>query len=230
MKNININLFLLFSLLLYFGCEKVIFLPIQGDVDGIITDNNGQPVAGATVTATYEAPTQYGEAQEETKTTTTDSDGYYHLANLWDEVRLQINHAGLEPVGTRVTLTNKKWNVQVDLALNGSPTIQRVTFDKTTLSVDTTLADTIQFDLEVADTYNNQSGDYQGNLLLEDGAGHIRRIVSATVAEQSLERVLLAGTLTAGELPAGTYRVKAEVTDPDGNTHWIFAEASILLQ
>ena len=82
MKNININLFLLFSLLLYFGCEKVIFLPIQGDVDGIITDNNGQPVAGATVTATYEAPTQYGESQEETKTTTTDSDGYYHLTNL----------------------------------------------------------------------------------------------------------------------------------------------------
>ena len=230
MKKGKINLVLLACMLLHLGCKKVTFLPVQGDVEGYITDNNGQPVGGATVSATFEAPTQFGEAQEQSKSVTTASDGHYHLANLWDEVLLHIEHPGLEPVKTRVELSVKESDIKADLTLNGSPTINGVTFDKTLLSIGSGLADTIHFDLEVEDTYNNQFGNYLGNLLLEDSAGITRRIVSATVKEQSLFRVLLTGIVTAGEMRAGSYQVKVEVTDPDGNSHWITADQSILLE
>lgn len=219
MKKRKIELVLVACLILLFGCKKVTFLPIQGDVEGYITDNNGQPVSGATVSATFEAPTQYGPAEDQNKSTTTDSDGYYHLKDLWDEILLHVDHSGLEPTTTLIKLSGKERFLQVDLALNGSPTISRVTFEKTILSIDSLLQDSILFEVEVEDSYNNQFGDYQCNLKLEDSAGNTRRIVSATVKEQSLKRVLLAGVVTAGKLQAGSYLVNAEVIDPDGNSH-----------
>lgn len=217
-------------MLLHMGCSKVNFLPIQGDIEGWITDNNGQPVAGASVSATYVAPTEFGIGEQKTASTTTDSEGHYHLTSLWDEVHLQINHPGLESISTLVKLKAKKTSLLVDLSMEGIPSIQSVTFDKTVLSVSPALLDTIRFHIEVKDMYNSQTGNYQGNLLLEDGTGKTSLITGVTVKEQGLNRVLLAGIITVGDLVPGTYQPLAETIDPDENSHRIKVSQTIQIE
>lgn len=226
----NINLVLIISLLLHLGCEKITFLPIQGEIEGRITDNNGQAVAGASVSATFEAPTEFGRGEQQTKSTTTDADGHYQLTGLWDEILLRVDHPGLEPVSTGVKLKVKEQSSREDLTMNGSPSIQDVTFDKTVLSVSSDLPDTIFFSIEVEDLYNSQPGSYRGNLLLEDNTRKTRLITAVTVEEQGLDRVLLTGKITGEDLVPGTYQPLVETIDPDENSHRVIVNQTIRIE
>ena len=42
------------------ACEKPIFIPIQGQISGTVTDNNGNILVGVEVQVTYDAPDNSG--------------------------------------------------------------------------------------------------------------------------------------------------------------------------
>lgn len=200
------------------SCEDVVFLPAEGTIEGIVTDNNGAPLEGVQVTAAFEAPSDGGQPFESAKSTTTLSDGSYRLADLWDEVRLSVNHSGFQPASTLIELTNRDKRPTADFTLVGSPTITAVNLNKATLSAGE--PDTLTAHIEVRDAFNSIAQGYVGNLLLLRSNGTAILIQEASLTSQSLEAYLFEAVVTSGgSLPAGTYAPVAEVRDPDGNEH-----------
>lgn len=203
------------------GCKDVIFYPIKGTISGTISDNNGALLSGITVSVSYSEPTQSPGQPPilQTKTIQTDHNGYFRLIDLWDNVLLSIQTPGFLPIVRHIDLQESD-DVTLDLELSGSPTVVSISLDKTTLS--TGFADTVLFDLEVRDAYNqsNQPIAYAANVLLLDAGQATVAIVSADLRKQGLEHFLFEGMIHSDLLPgAGNYSLVAEVKDPDGHVH-----------
>lgn len=220
------------TLLTIFGwsaCEEIDFLPIKGTIEGNITDNNGNYLPGVQITAAFKAPSESGQAFEETRSTTTDAEGHYRLTELWDEISLSIDHPGFRPFFTQIDL-GEKYNPQVDIILEGSPSILAIVPDTTTLSAST--QDTLIVDIEVSDTYNSGGNFYEVNLLLQNEAGVTKAIVPSITRFAGKEQFLFeALVITADlQLPSGNYALTVEVLDPDGNMHQKQAEQGISIK
>lgn len=229
MKKYNFQILCLLSLLAFLGCKEVIFIPIQGAIEGYITDNNGDPISGVTVSATFVAATSSGQAFPSTKSTSTNNEGYYKLIELWDEVEINIQHAGFESMFQFIDLQGNP-QPELNIELVGSPTIQAITLNKNTLALNTQALDTILAKIEILDVYNSQFGNYSGNLILQNSAGKAQSIFATTNEIGSQNLFLLEALITNGELPQGTYSVLVEATDPDGNTHQLIADQTIQLE
>ncbi len=231
MKKNIFQILLLFTLSASMGCEEVIFFPSKGNIEGVVTDNNGTPLAGVQVVAVFEPPAiQVGlPLIPTTLIAATAPGGYYRLSDLWDEVSLSIDHLGFRPTSTTVDL-GKNDRPEVDFTLVGSPTIQAVTFSKTTLSIAASDSDTVIVTVEVHDSFNTITQGYESNLLLQNADGVTQAILAAGLESQGLEQYLFSATVTSGLLPAGTYAVIAEVRDPDKNIHQVRVEQSIRLE
>lgn len=224
----NHNLIVLFlALIPFFACKDVIFIPTQGAISGIVTDNNGVPLAGVEVSATFSAPVQaVGQPSfPTTLTTTTDATGYFQLMELWDVVTLNVAYPGFAGFSTYVDLEKNSHPVE-NIVLLGSPTILEVHLSKTELS---TTSDTLTATLRIEDKFNEQAQGYSGNLLLQKN-GLTQIIANGVVTAQSLEHILIEVRLISGGLPAGNYAVIAEVQDPDGNTHQMDTGKTIMVQ
>ncbi|MGD1895113.1 MAG: carboxypeptidase-like regulatory domain-containing protein [Cyclobacteriaceae bacterium] len=211
------------------SCDQIDFLPIKGTIEGIITDNNGVLLPGIDITATFEAPSESGQAQEEILTTTTDAEGYYRLTELWDEVSLSINNPGFRPVFRQVDLA-EKYNPQLDITLEGSPSILAIVPNATALSAST--QDTLIVDIEVSDTFNSEERFYEVNLLLQNEAGVTQAIIPATNTFAGSERFLFEALAMVDDLqlPLGSYTITAEVLDSDGNIQQKQGEQAVIIE
>ena len=216
MKKI-IHLLAFLSMISFTACEDVVFLPIEGTIEGTVTDNNGAALEGVQITGTFEAPSDGGQPFESNKTTTTLGDGFYRLNGLWDEVKLDVNHPGFQPASTLIKLTNKNNRPTVDFILVGSPTITAVNLNKEVLSAGS--PDTLIANIEIQDKFNSITQGYVSNLLLLRPDGTAATILNAQLESQGLEAYLFRAVATSEILPAGAYKVAAEVRDPDGNEH-----------
>ena len=199
------------------SCEDVVFLPAKGTIEGTIEDNNGALLQGVQITASFEEPSQSGQSFENSKTTASNSDGFYHLDNLWDKVNLSINHPGFLPASTLVELKNKNSRLTADFTLTGSPTITSVNLSKAILSASE--PDTVAISVEVQDVFNSITQGYVCNLLLFRPDGSAATILNTSVESQGFEAYLFKAIITTGLLPPGVFTVAAEVRDPDGNEH-----------
>lgn len=229
MKNLNKSHFLL-SLLICLSClacDDVIFVPSQGSIQGIVKDNNGVPLAGIPLSATFEAPSQGGESFPETKTATTDANGSYRFTELWDEVILSIEQSGFRPTAQWVDLRREN-DRELNLILEGSPEILGLNLIKTTLTLAT--PDTLQVGIEVMDSFNSQTGNYTGSILIQDTNGATQAIVTATMVVASQQKVLLNAQITSDLLIEGTYTLVAEVSDPDQNNYQFNSDQQISVQ
>ena len=210
----TITLLTIFSLS---ACEEIDILPSKGIIEGIVTDNNGEFLTGVQITATFEAPSESGQAIPETHITTTDAEGHYRLIELWDEVSLSIDHPGFRPVFTQIDLGEGR-HPEVNIMLEGSPSILAVVPSKTTLSA--TMQDTLIVQIEVSDTFNSGPSFYEVNLLLQNAAGITQAVVPAITISASQEQSLHEAWVTSDlQLPLGSYTLTVEAIDPDGNLH-----------
>lgn len=211
--------------LLFTACEDTIWIPVRGDIIGVVTDNNGLPLNDVTVSASFEAPTDNGSPQPSTRSSQTDPDGRYSLTELWDRVELSIRHPGFRPE-VRIIELQADRDETLDITLLGSPTIVSILADRAIL--DSAQPDSAHVQIEVEDRYNEQLTGYTVYLLLRDRpSGELAAITAATRSGQSLERFIFETTLQVNELTPGAYTLQAEVTDPDGNTHWLQADQNI---
>ncbi len=210
-----INYILFLSLLMSFSaCKDIVFIPTQGSIQGVITDNNGLPLQGVNVSATYEEPSQ--QPFESTKTASTDTEGFFQINDLWDKVALNANLAGFKPASALIDLVDHS-KPMVDFVLEGSPTISDIRLDKRTLSA--TVPDTLSIIIEVRDAFNLNSSEYTTNLLVQNQAGATQTIRSISLQGQGFEVLLFQGNILSEDLSEGTYLLLAEVRDPDGNRH-----------
>lgn len=209
--NYTCALLLLFSIS---ACEEVIFIPVQGSIQGVITDNNGMPLQGVNVTAAYEAPSQ--QPFESTKTVSTDANGFFQINDLWDKVALNASLSGFKPGSALVDLADDSKPV-VDFVLEGSPSITDIRLDKNSLSASE--ADTLSIVVEVQDKFNDNTGSYIANIIVQTGDGATQTISNMSVQGQGLEVLLFKGTILSTGLASGTYLLIIEVRDPDGNRH-----------
>lgn len=216
MKNTSFY-FVIISLCLITACQDVVFLPVQGLIEGVVIDNNGIPLSGVQVVAQFEAPSQGGQAQPATKNVTTTESGHYLLTDLWDDVTLSVNHPGFQPVSTLVTLGHRNKKITRDIVLQGSPTISGIALSKNTLT--TSRTDTLRVRMEVQDNFNSLSQGYLSTLQLQRADGSTAFIQDVLLESQGLNTYLFSTLLTSDLLATGNYRVEAFVKDPDGNTH-----------
>lgn len=229
MKNVNKS-HLLLSLLLCLSsmaCDDVIFVPSQGSIHGTVKDNNGVPLAGIRVSATFEAPSQGGESFPETKTVTTDANGYYRFSELWDEVVFSIEQSGFRPLTQWVDL-GKENDLELNVSLEGSPEILGLNLIKTTLTTET--PDTLDVGIEVLDSFNSQTGEYTGSILIQDDSGATQAIVPATMLAASQQQVLLNAQITSDLLTKGIYTLVVEVSDPDQNRYQLNPDQQISVE
>ena len=199
------------------SCSNIIFVPVKGSINGYVTDNNGAVLGGIEVVASFIAPSQ-SEGQPSSLTTvtaTTDSNGYYELADLWDDVTITVDQLRFTFFSQFVHLDADN-HPRVDIPLSGSPTITRTSLSKEKLSFGQ--PDTLIARMEVNDRYNTTPDGYSGNLLLIDDDA-TAAIYSVTLISQGLENYLFEAMITSNDLPRGILTVVAEVKDPDGNTH-----------
>ncbi len=229
MKQYKIQILGLLSLLSILGCQGVIFLPIQGEIDGYVTDNNGKPIVGVTVSAAFLAASSGGESIPRNRSTTTDQEGYFRLSELWDEVEISINHSGFKRQSRFIDLQDNS-KPELNLELEGSPSIQAITLSKDSLSLNLSTPDTIMAKMEILDAFNSQSGNYKGNLILQNSAGEAQSIFANTKQSGGQNLFLLETLITTEGLPPGTYSLLAEATDPDGNTHQLVVDEVIQVE
>lgn len=213
-------LFCLLSIAVIIGswsCSETIFLPIQGSVEGIITDNNGLPLVGVSVIATFQPPSESGQAFEQTKTATTAAGGIFRFSELWDEVHLAFNHPGFQPAGTHFQLTHDQRRQNIDFTLEGSPTITGINLSKSALAEAT--PDTLVINVEVTDNFNDLTDGYQSKLLLLENNGSLADVLDLSLESNGINTYLFGAALISGNLSAGVYPMTVEVQDPDGNQH-----------
>ena len=220
MKNTIYRLLLVVTTISAVSCKDLIIIPERGSINGYVTDNNGAPLAGVQVSATFTAPSQSQGQQSfpTTLTAQTDNSGYYQLSELWDDVTVSVQQQGFQPTITLIDLSEND-QPSLNITLSGSPTIGTVNLNKTTFI--SGQADTLSVRMEVQDLYNSNSQGYTGNFLLKTDGGVIASIINATLLSESLNFYLFKGAISTEELPAGTYGIQAEVRDPDGNMHRI---------
>ncbi|MBX2872932.1 MAG: carboxypeptidase-like regulatory domain-containing protein [Saprospiraceae bacterium] len=229
MKNINRSPLVLSLLMLLacMACDDVVFVPIQGSIQGLVKDNNGQPLAGIQLSATFEAPSQGGESFPETQTATTDANGFYRFSELWDEVTFSVEQAGFRPITQWIDLGDDK-NLELNIVLEGSPEILGLNLVKTTLTAAT--PDTLEVGIQVLDSFNSNSGEYTGSIIIQDADGATQAIVPANMIGASQQQFLLNAQLTSDLVPMGTYTLIVEVSDPDQNSYQLDSGQQISVQ
>jgi hypothetical protein len=228
MKNI-LSIITMFIPILLASCEKPVFIPVQGEITGVVRDNNGFLLEGVTVTANFEAPdNNAGFPLPSTVTSVTTKNGTYQLKKLWDLVELSIDQPGFRTTFQRVRLKQNARRRKVNFTLIGSPTVQSIRLSKTLLAENT--PDTIFISVVAQDFFNSSFGPYAGKLILKNDAGQIENILTAVQGSQSQSQFLFEAMLLSGSLAAGNYRIVAEVVDPDGNGHQTQATEEIRVQ
>lgn len=212
------------------GCQEVVFYPVQGSVSGIVRDNNGVPMQGIAVSVTFQEPAQSpGQTVfPQTKSTQTDHNGYYKIEDLWEEILLSTQVTGFEPAARYHNLRDNS-NPVLDLTLNGSPTVVTYKLSKPVLSI--TNSDTIRFDIEVRDVYNESGQPYKCTIRLLDGNQATAAIVTANLKSESLETYLFEGQIRSEDLTTpGNYILEVEVRDPDNHQHRLNTGLSLQAQ
>jgi len=218
--NINI-MFSFFVLMIFVACEETVFFPTKGKVEGTVRDNNDEFLSGVSVSANFMKPsTIAGEANPTTLTGTTSDEGEYTISELWDQVELSVDHSGFKPTFQRVDLNNNSRPI-VDFKLIGSPTIENIKLSQTVLSIAN--MDTITVRVEVLDEFNSISTGYTSNMIFKNMQGGSSTIAIDSINSQSFNNYTFTAIVTSDLLTVGTYRVIAEVRDPDGNTHLLEA-------
>lgn len=205
--------------MLGYGCDDMVIFPSKGSIRGTITDNNGTPLSGVTVSITYNQPAQSpGEPVfPQTKTVQTDDNGYYMARDLWDEIQLTVQGTGYE-VKTLFHDLKDDNEPEINLVLSGSPTVLSYAISKPILRLDT--IDAVVFDVEVRDAYNESVAPIQCNVRLLDDNLTTIAVYSADLKSQGLEHYLFTGQiLSENFLDTGTFFLEVEVLDPDLHTH-----------
>ncbi|MEM7371417.1 MAG: carboxypeptidase regulatory-like domain-containing protein [Bacteroidota bacterium] len=228
-----------------FGCHEITIVPIPGSVAGTVNDNNGNPLEGVLIEATFTPASTLQEATESTKSTTTSASGSYRIEDLWDEVTLSATKTGFKGESFTIEL-DTEGPAQQEFVMIGSPVIQTIQPDSSTLIIpesellitaaDTTiigydtiispvdtvinmLSDSVSISVEVEDPFDSSIPSFQGGLVFENSQGVL-------VLELPLQQVAITGHRAAlqawvfsSQLEPDAYTLHADITDVDGNSH-----------
>lgn len=204
--------------LLLTSCEQNILGPNKGTISGVVTDNNGAVVEGATITATYtidEKTSSISGASDQT--------GYYIL----EDVPLTENELVAQATGfdanTRFVSLNQSRDAQtLNFTLVGAPEYVSNTQSHTKIYLtDTTQSDTVHFRIIMRDDFNTStSSQYDLSVIFNSTVtGSISYIETATILSSSSSIYIFKATTEASSLGAGEFLVDVEISDPDGNSY-----------
>lgn len=205
--------------------ENFVLMPFDfaAIIEGVVKDNNGNLVTQGMINGTFQNPQSNSL---ETKTANISQSGTYRLLDVLNEVEIRAAVNGLrisEP--PKIEVEQPGAIIQQDLTLEGSPTIQSVNNDKTSIS--TTLQDSLTVLVQVEDMFNSPEtldDNYHLHLLFFDSENELVRIASRNTGEVILEVTsqnlyLFQAILQAQDLPLGDYQVAIETIDDDGHQH-----------
>lgn len=210
---------------LFFACNKVNFAPVKGEIEGIIVNNLNQPVEEATITAHFIKPSNNGEGSERTITKESDSNGYYHFEDLFDEVQIEVRADDEKLSGEikTIDLGSEGFNQQLNFKLEGVPELLDFYADSTSLSLQSPFGDQITLVVHFQDFYNSfNNTNYTITILMENDLGAIVHSFSNfTPKVLAQTNFVFERTLHVSDLPQnispGNYNLKPEIVDADGN-------------
>jgi len=208
-------LFLSFQLV---ACSTDIFGPNKGTLEGVVKDNNGNELAGVTVTAKYISSTDAdGTVNYSSINTVTDQSGYHFLDDVFlTENKIIFQKEGFKTYTAYVNLTQNNNHQNINTMLVGSPKITQLQVDNTTISV--AANQTATFTVTVKDFYNDDTTatDFKVTLLLYK-SGDLISSLTLDLTANSNTVFVFKKKINATDISLGTYTLASEVIDPDGN-------------
>ena len=219
-KNYLTYLFIIAALI---SCKKNIFGPNKGKLTGTITDNIGNKINGATVTAKYleEDSENIETLSYKTINVTTNEDGFFELKGvILSENEILIVKNGLESQSKYIVMTQQNNNQELNFSLKGTPEISSYTLSESTIytsPIDSSFADTTSINIVVNDDYNDATVNYSAKCLLYQGTV-LKHIIDLSLQSSAVSLFIFETDISATALSVGTYSISTEVTDADGNT------------
>ncbi len=202
------------------SCEQNIFGPNEGSLEGTITDNNGNPVQGAKITAKHIKENEEGvdNLQEKTVNITSDAAGFYRFEKIpLTEHEIIVEKNGLEDFSQFIILSQSNISQTLNASLNGSPTIKSTSFSPTAISI--AANDNSTINITVNDVFNETQGDinYSAKCLLYKGTV-LETIIDLPLLSNSSTLFVFEKQIQATSLDSFTYDVTFEIIDPDRQT------------
>ena len=211
----NINIFLLLSMIVFCSaCDEILFYPIEGNIDGIVTDNNNTPVFDANVTLTYTS-----SGTETTKSTNTNNNGEYFFEEIpVGSIEVEVTKQGLSICRKNTKLEKDARNATVHCELEGSPIFMGLYLEKETLSK--SAQDTTSVLIQAEDLFDeNEFEAHEAALIFHNAEDVIVWIENIEMEARGIKEVLfIKDDLTAENLVVDTYHLDVSIEDPDGNT------------
>lgn len=202
------------------SCEKNIFGPNSGTISGIIKDNNGKPIEGATVTADYTDGSQSG-----TLSASSNANGFYLLEKArLVENQLTVDASGFKSTSRVVILEQDNNDKTFDFEMKGAPVLASFDLSDPILDTSASASDTSSvFIVNVSDEYNSTSlTTYTVNALIANSNGQTEQIVKLTSTSSSSTFSISEVTFIYDQFAnPDTYTISVEITDPDGNVNLV---------
>ncbi len=215
------SLFIIFSMLI--TC-KAPFGPNQDVLTGLVTDNNGNPVMGASVRlqSVYEPSEQdSASAQEAIRETRTNEKGEFTFNSVpLTQLKITAKKEGMIESSRQVDLSQydgwgcKSFYYEYNLSITGAPSLLSPIVIPDSASATKNIAINISIFVQDASGSKPDAPTVQATVF--DHAGVAKKIIPLTSATTSRSGVFTANFYCQG-LKSGDYKIEFLAVDADGN-------------
>lgn len=226
-KSILSILFVLAAIVTWSGCKKGLNIPLKGSISGYVIDEfTNDSIPNVEIQALFTLPNN-GTGEERTKTTTTTSNGFFHIEDIWDRARVTVSKPGFRTLSFDISIQDDADTTFI-LKTRGFPKIVGSSFSTKDLSHIEN--DTMNISVEIEDRYNEIEGTYSAVIFFYDLERNVT-VASIQLNEtvQSQSFINLQGQTDATVFPLlganeteRVYGYFIEVTDPDENSNEYF--------
>ena len=209
MKLIYQFIFLL-TIVSFTSCEKNIFGPNKGDIEGFVFDSFNRPIESVSITTVIlDSNSQVGVS------TSTNQNGSYKLLDVaLGSIQISTNKKGYREELTSVVINQENNTARYDFNLEGAPEVLFVVQSETSASIN--LNDTINFSITTEDMYNSPNADYElvFSSVIKNSNQEIIKVVDVT-SSNSQPTQLFNLSIQANEFLMGDYTIEFLAIDKD---------------
>ena len=208
--------YLIFGVILicamFCACEKDIFGPNKGDIDGVVYNNVGEIVPSVTINASIIDSTSI----EILAIASSNQDGSFELIDVGlGEIQLKTQINGYREELVTISLTQENNYKKHNFSLLGAPEILSVSLRNNEASI--TNNESILVNVSTQDLFKSELSLYLLNLqgLVKNSNQEIIKIYNLSTLN-TLQNQLFDLEILAIDFEAGTYTIEFNATDNDG--------------
>lgn len=194
------------------ACEKDIFGPNKGDIDGVVYNNVGEVIQSVIINASIIDST----STEKLAIASSNQDGTFELIDIiLGEIQLTTVMSGYREEIVTVSLTQQNNYKKHDFNLLGAPEILAVSLDKNEASI--TNDESISLNVSTEDLYKTMAASYNINIqgLVKNSSQEIVKIYNMSTSNEQKQYQLFELEVLATDFVVGNYTIELSAIDAD---------------